>query len=130
MHIPGQAEDPFAHLAAVEAMKNIMYSGVVLQYTKDELSQHVLLHLKDEGAYRDSCPDDWNYLGCLEISFTLDAVLKEDAIAANLPEEDEEFRTKLVSASIYRGINPARSKDSTTAGTLTLCHVMWVGADI
>ena len=99
-------------------MRNIMYSGMVFEYTKDELSQHVSLHLKDEGAYSDSCPDDWFYLNCLEISFTLDAVLKEDAIATNLPEEDEPFRTKLVSAvhslralgliADRRGIAPSR----------------------
>jgi hypothetical protein len=98
LHASEQGDDPFSHLAAVEAMRNIMYSGIVFEYTKDELSQHVSLHLKDEGAYSDSCPDDWFYLNCLEISFTLDAVLKEDAIATNLPEEDEPFRTKLVSA--------------------------------
>ena len=91
-----QIDDPFTLKGVVDATRNIMGSDLTFSYEKDGLDQELRMEVSDEGAYRESCPDDFVYLSCLEDTFTLDVLLKRDSLTAGLPEEDMSSTTTIV----------------------------------
>ena len=91
-----QIDDPFTLQGVVDATRNIMGSDLTFSYQKNGLDQELRAEVSDEGALRESCPDDFVYLSCLEDTFTLDVLLKRDSLTAGLPEEDMSSTTTIV----------------------------------